>query len=161
MHFRVIAATALAGLALAGCGGDDEGDSNQALSYSEFSAEANEICKEEGDKINATTDQLSGDPAKDAPIWEEAVEQIRAANERFAQLDPPEELQADFDRFNAAASEQLGLAEDAQAAAETGDAQAYRAFIKQLEKSNVDEESDLAGSKLGAAECAGDDENES
>jgi hypothetical protein len=157
MHFRVIAATALAAVALAGCGGDDEGDSNQALSYDEFSAEANTICKEEGDRINATTDQLTGDPAKDAPVWAEAVDQIRAANERFAQLDPPEELQADFDRFNAAAEEQLGLAEDAQAAAETGDAQAYRAFIKQAEQSNADEESQLAGSKLGAAECASDE----
>ena len=159
MRFRVMAATALAAVAFAGCGGDDEGDSNQALSYDEFSAEANTICKEEGDKIDATLEGLSGDPAADAEVWNEAVGQIRAANERFAELDPPEELQADFDRFNAAAEEQLGLAEDAQAAAETGDAQAYRAFIKQLEKSNVDEESALAGSKLGAAECADSDES--
>jgi hypothetical protein len=156
MHFRVIAATALAAVALAGCGGDDEGDSNQALSYDEFSAQANTICEEEGAKIDATTEQLSGDPAKDAPIWTDLVEQLQAANDRFAELDPPEELQADFDRFNAAAQEQLGLAEDAQAAAETGDAQAYKAFIKQAEQSNADQEAQLAGSKLGAAACADD-----
>lgn len=154
MRFRVIAATALAAVAFAGCGGDDEGDSNQALSYDEFSAQANTICEEEGAKIDATTEQLTGDPEQDAATWSELVAQLQAASDRFAELDPPEELQADFDRFNAAAQEQLGLAEDAQAAAETGDAQAYRAFIKQAEQSNADQEAALAGSKLGAAACA-------
>ena len=154
MRFRVIAATALAAVAFAGCGGDDEGDSNQALSYDEFSAEANTICEEEGARIEATTDKLTGDPQKDVAVWTELVEQLQAATDRFAELDPPEELQADYDRFNAAAQEQLGLAEDAQAAAETGDAQAYKAFIKQAEKSNADQEAALAGSKLGAAACA-------
>ena len=155
-YFRVMAGSVLAALVLAGCGGGDDEGSNKALSYSEFSAAANEVCKEEGDKIDATTDTLTGDPAKDAPIWGEIVDQVTAANARFKELDPPEELQADFDRFNAAAEQQLGLAEDAKAAAESGDAAAYKDIIKQAQQSNLDEEAKLAGSKLGAEECAKD-----
>jgi hypothetical protein len=151
-HFRATAGTALVALALAGCGGgSDSGSSNKELSYSEFVKQANTICKEERAKSEATAQKLTGQSAQDKNVWPGLVDQLRSGYDRFEQLDPPEELQQDFDRFNAAHQETLTLAEEAKAAADQGDEEAYAHAFKRLQDAP---NAAAAGSKLGAAECA-------
>jgi hypothetical protein len=148
---RPMACTTLAALVLAGCGGDD-GSSNGELSYSEFSKQADQICKEERAKTEATVAKLTGDPTNDKPLWDKLVPQLESGYGRIEKLKPPEELQAAFDRFNGANQETLTQAEELQADADQGDAEAYAHAFKQLQ--SRPDTARAAGSKLGAAECA-------
>jgi hypothetical protein len=147
------AAALLAALALAGCGGGDDESSNTELSYSEFSKQANAICKEERAKTDATAAKLTGDAANDKAVWPQLLDELRSGFDRFERLNPPEELQADFDRFNAAHQESLTLAEEAAAIADQGsEEEEYAHALKRLQ--DAPDNAGPAGSKLGAAECA-------
>jgi hypothetical protein len=152
-HFRVTAGTVLSALALAGCGGgDDSGSSNGELSYSDFGKQANAICKEERAKTQPQAEKLTGDSTKDKAVWAQLLPDLTAGYDRFEALKPPEELQPDFDRFNAAHQETLTLAEEAKAAADQGDEESYAHAFKALQ--DHPDRAAAAGSKLGAAECA-------
>ncbi|MEA2450492.1 MAG: hypothetical protein QOG63_2424 [Thermoleophilaceae bacterium] len=151
-HFRATAGTVLLTLALAGCGGSSTGSSNQELSYSEFAKQANAICKEERAKTEASVKKLTGQSAHDKAVWPSLLDQLRSGYDRFEKLNPPEELQPDFDRFNAAHQETLTLAEEAGAAADQGDEESYAHAFKALQ--DRPNSAATAGSKLGAAECA-------
>ena len=152
-HLRAIAAAATAALALAGCGGGDNSESsNGELSYSEFSKRANAICKEERARTEPALAKLTGTSTDDKTIWAELVPQLRDGYARFEALEPPEELQQPFDRFNAAHQETLTLAEEAKAAADSGDEEDYAHAFKALQ--DAPDSAAAAGSKLGAAECA-------
>jgi hypothetical protein len=150
-HFRVTAGAVLAALLLAGCGGGGD-SSNSELSYSEFAKRANAICKEERAKTQPQVEKLSGQSAQDKAVWDQLVPDLRAGYDRFEALKPPEELQPDFDRFNAAHQETLTLAEEAMAAADQGDEESYAHAFKALQ--DHPNNAATAGSKLGAAECA-------
>lgn len=154
-RIRCSALILIVAAAFAGCGGDDEGDDNKALSYDDFGREADQICAATNDEVKPLSERLTGDPQNDAPILEELVTKQRSGVEDFKSLEPPEELKADFDEFVGISEEQLDTAEEAQTAAESGDAEAYRVALEGLEP--LDEQSDLAASRLGASECIGDD----
>jgi hypothetical protein len=148
---RMSAAAGVAALAFAGCGG---GDSNKSLSYSEFTAEANEVCKGANDEIEALSRDLTGKAKNDAPILDEIVPKQEAAINDFKELEPPEELKPSFDQFNSISDQQVAAAKEAQAAATGGDQAAYQEAIQKLEP--LSKQSDEAASKLGAEECLGD-----
>jgi hypothetical protein len=143
---KVVAAVAVLGVA--GCGGDD--DSNKTLSYSDFSNQANEICKK-ADEGTAGL-KITGDPANDADVFDKAVPQVESAIEDFGKLKPPEELKSAYDQFVSLANEQLANTKKAQAAAKAGDKQGEIQALKA--NAPLDAQSKAAGSKLGAAECA-------
>jgi hypothetical protein len=140
---------ALAALGVAGCGGDD---SNKALSYGDFSKEANKVCQEENAKIEPVSNKIQGQASSDAAVFDELIPKLEAANDRFAELNPPEELKATFDSFNTTTEQQIEQAKKAQAAAKAGDQDGYIAVIRETQP--LAEQSKLEGSKLGAAECA-------
>jgi hypothetical protein len=153
-----MAGTALAALALAGCGGGDDGDSNKEAGYGDFTADVNKICADAEPKGEALTKQLTGKADADAPVWGEFVTLLEDSTADLEALDAPEELQSDFDTFKATGQETLTLAEEAKAAAESGDDAEYQQAVKNLEKGPASE-NDAAASKLGADECISDDDS--
>jgi hypothetical protein len=142
----VVAAVAVLGVA--GCGGDD--DSNKTLSYSDFSNQANDICKSSNEKTAGL--KLTGDPKADAAALDKAIPEVESALEDFRKLNPPEELKSTYDQFLSISEQQLDNAKKAQAAAESGDKAGEIAVLKATQP--LDAQSKEAGSKLGAAECA-------
>ncbi len=79
------------------------------------------------------------------PIIEEGVAELR-------ELEPPEDLEADYDRMLAETERSIGVARDLRDAAAGGDQQAVQ---DALEKGNAaDSESDEIARDLGLDECA-------
>ena len=154
-RMRLIAVAAVASLAIAGCGGGDD-ESNSGLSYSELGQEMDKICTEYEPKFDAEAEKIKGKAAQDAPVWDELVRLFEEGTGKFKALDPPSELQADFDNFISLSDQQLALTKEAQAAAKSGDQQEYASVAKEIQQSTLDEQSDEAASKLGAAECIED-----
>jgi hypothetical protein len=146
---RSIFLASLCGLALvgAGCGDDDD---NKALSYDDTGTRIGELC----DTVN--TEGLTGEPANDAPILEDAIPDFEKAIDDIRALEVAEELESDRDAFADNAEQQLDLIKEAQTAAEAGDAKGYREAAKQT--APLDKESDAIASRLGAIACAENDE---
>jgi hypothetical protein len=142
---KVVAAVAAIGVA--GCGG---GSSNKALSYSDFSKQANDICKTSNAKSKGLN--LTGNPKADAALFDQVIPQVESARADFAKLKPPAELKADFDKFLSISDQQLANAKKAQTAAKAGDQAGFIAILKATQP--LSQQSKLEGSKLGAAECA-------
>lgn len=142
---KVVAAVAVLGVA--GCGG---GSSNKTLSYSDFSKQANDICKSSNDKSKGFN--LTGNAKTDAPLFDKVIPQVESARADFAKLKPPSELKSDFDQFLSVSDQQLANAKKAQTAAKAGDQAGYIAILRAT--APLQKQSHIEGSKLGAAECA-------
>jgi hypothetical protein len=143
---KVVAAVAVLGVA--GCGGSD--NSNKTLSYSDFSNQANDICKSSNEKSAGL--KVTGDPKADAATLAKIIPEVESARAEFAKLKPPDELKADFDKFLSISDQQLANAKKAQAAAASGDRAGYIQILRDTQP--LQAQSNEAGSKLGAAECA-------
>jgi hypothetical protein len=143
------AVAVIAALGAAGCGG---GDSNKALSYSDFSKEADAICKD----VNAKTDpigaKLTGKVATDAPVFADLIPEIQKGRDDFAKLKAPDELKPHVDNFLSITDQQIASAKKAEAAAKAGDQAGYIAIVKATQP--IQAKSKIEASKLGAAECA-------
>lgn len=141
---RSIPLAALCGLALvvAGCGG---GDDNGALSYDDTGTEISAICE------SVDTEGLTGRPANDAPILEQAIPDFEQGIEDLRALEVDEELEADRDAFADNADQQLEIIREAQVAAESGNAGEYRETATQIQP--LDRESNEIASRLGASGC--------
>jgi hypothetical protein len=142
---KVVAA--VAALGVAGCGG---GSSNKTLSYSDFSKQANDICKTTNAKSQGQ--KLTNDLKADAVTLGNLIPQVESAIGQFHKLKPPAELKADFDQFLSISDQQLANAKKAQAAAQAGDKTGFIAALKAT--APLQPQSHALGSKLGAAECA-------
>jgi hypothetical protein len=146
----VVAASAA--LVVAGCGG---GDDNKSLSYSDYGKKLDEICSKQNPKIKPLGDKLTGDPANDAPVYDDIIPILEDTNSQLNDVgDPPDELKADADRLKADSAKQLDLAKQAQEQAKAGDKGAYIATVKQISATGKD--ADLASSKLGSKVCTED-----
>lgn len=132
---RVFLALAL-GLALvAGCGGGDNdggGGGGDAMSREDFVAEANKICREGEEKINAKAQEVqekiqdAGSNAEDqqkavADVLEQTAKEYDPYLERLGDLKPPEDLQADWDKFVAGVNDAFELIPDLADATRDGD----------------------------------------
>jgi hypothetical protein len=146
---RTTAALAVAAIAFAGCGGG--GDSNKTLSYSEFGTKAGEVCTSANAGIKQISSKLTGDPANDAPLLGQLIPKLKDANDKFKALKPPDELKADFDKFNSITDEQISVTEKAKSLADSGDQAGYQAQIQQLQ--SLGSQSDIQASKIGAKAC--------
>lgn len=142
-----VAVTAVAALAVAGCGGS----SNKSSSYSAFVAKANAVCKAANKSIKPLSSKLTGDPQHDASLIEQLIPKQKAATASFKALNPPSELKSDFDKFNTLTEAQVTATIAAQKAAKTGDKAAYVASLKAIPP--IGKKTDLEASKLGAAAC--------
>ena len=121
---RISRAAAIAGavtIALAGCGGS----SNKQLSYSDFIAKANDLCRK-GQAEFTKVD--SAEKAK--PILDKYLK-------KFKDLKPPDQLKPPYDRF-------VSITEQQVTALEKNDAPAFN-------KLNTD--SNKAAAEMGTQDC--------
>ena len=152
IKLRLFAAAAVAAGVVAGCGG---GDSNKTLSYSDMSAQANQICNDVNPEIKSLSQKLTGKASTDAPVLDQIIPKLDDAIGRFKGLKPPDELKPDYDRFISTSEAQIALDKKALGAAKSGDQKAYEAALKEIKASDLDSQNDEAASKLGAKACIG------
>jgi hypothetical protein len=143
-----VSVAALAGvlvLLVAGCGGGGGG----RLSKEDFQSQANAICAKYQKQIDAIGAPSSLDEIPDLisqilPILNKEIDEISA-------LDPPEELQSDFDKMLAATDRTKAAADDLSEAAKAGDQAAVQ---KALEEGNAaSKEADDLAANLGLQDC--------
>jgi hypothetical protein len=142
----LVGAAALAG---AGCGGGDGGGSGDRLSAAEFREAADAICAEYDQKI-----QELGEPESLEDLTEFIGRAIPIIEEGFDKLDdlqPPEELEADWDRAIEVNAENLQLTKDLQAAAESDDEERVQEILAQAGQN--EEETDRLARDLGLQRC--------
>ena len=132
---RAFLALALGLALLAGCGGDDNdggGGGGDAMTREDFVAEANKICREGEEKINAKAQEVqekiqdAGSNAEDqqkavADVLEETAKEYDPYLDRLGDLKPPEDLQADWDKFLAGVNDAFELIPDLADATRDGD----------------------------------------
>jgi hypothetical protein len=120
---------------LAGCGGGDDGGGSggggDALSKGDFVAEANKICREGEQRITEVTkdSQTKIQQAKSeeeqrkviADVLEDTAEEYDPFLERLKDLNPPQELSADWDKFVGGVSDAFDLIPDLADATRDGD----------------------------------------
>jgi hypothetical protein len=101
---------------IAGCGGSDDSD---RLSADELRTQADAICAE----YDTATDAIAAptDEAGAVPFLEQSRDAMRDALEQLRALEPPEDLQASWDRALALQQEQLDAAEEAISRIEGGE----------------------------------------
>jgi hypothetical protein len=126
------------GLAMlaAGCGGGDDssgGDSGggETMSQEEFVAAANKICREGSEKINVKTQEVQSKiqdakTAEDqqkavADVLEETAKEYDPYLERLADLNPPENVSAEWDKFLGGVNDAFDLIPDLADATRDGD----------------------------------------
>jgi hypothetical protein len=148
---------AVAALAVAGCGGGGDNSSSSSsngsaatLSKGDFQKQANAICKDVNDKVNAL-DTPSGfedvGPYADKviAITDDAVSRLRA-------LKPPSELQDDWNSWLGYAAGLHDTAQQLKDAAAKKDTAALKAAGE--EASARDKKSDPIAKRLGLDTCA-------
>ena len=144
---KLAALAILSAATLAACGGGDR------LSEDEFREQANGICAEYNEKIadlgNPTSpEDIPEYVERGIPIIEEGIAELR-------ELNPPEEMEADFDRMLDETEKTIPAARQLSEAAADQDAEAVQEAISQGQES--DAETDRIATELGLDECASDE----
>jgi len=99
--------------ALVGCGGDDSGGGGgggEEMTQEQFVSEANKICREGSEKINAKSQEIQKkiqDAGADieaqqkavADVLEDTAKEYDPYLDRLHDLNPPENIQDDWDKF--------------------------------------------------------------
>jgi hypothetical protein len=136
----------LAAAFVAGCGGDGDGD---RLTAEEFRQQADATCVEFEGRLEElgmpeSLEDLQGFVDDAVPILEEGTNELE-------QLQPPEELEEDWNRAMEINREQLDTVRELRTAAEEGD-QARIAELLQ-EANAARQESDQLAADLGLEQC--------
>jgi hypothetical protein len=145
----LLALVALTALAAAGCGGEGGGAGGDRLSAAEFRQAADAICAEYDQKI-----QDLGEPESLEDLTEfigRAIPIIEEGFSKLEELQPPEELEADWNRAMEVNAENLQLTKDLQAAAEAGNEERVQEILAQA--SQNEEETDRLARELGLQRC--------
>jgi hypothetical protein len=125
------------------------GGSDTRLSKAEFQSQANAICAKYQKQLNAIDEPTSLDEIPD--LVDQALVILNKEIDEVAALNPPEELQGDFDKMIAASNRTKAAADDLSAAAKSGDQAAVQ---KALEEGNAaSSEADQLAGNLGLSEC--------
>jgi len=125
------------------------GGSDTRLSKAEFQSQANAICAKYQKQLNAIDEPTSLDEIPD--LVDQALVILNKEIDEVAALNPPEELQGDFDKMIAASNKTKAAADDLSAAAKSGDQAAVQ---KALEEGNAaSNEADQLAGNLGLSEC--------
>src|SRR5262245_48456268 len=111
---RILLTLTFALAIFAGCGGDDDSGGNggggEAMTQEELVAEANKICREGSEKINAKSQEIQQkiqDAGADieaqqkavADVLEDTAKEYDPYLDRLQDLNPPEDLQDDWEKF--------------------------------------------------------------
>jgi hypothetical protein len=147
----LVAVATAAAFAVAACGSDGP----STLSDEDFVEQMGDICSDterELDRIDEP--QALGDLDETAG---EAIEVLTDTRERLSDIEPPEDLAADFDDFLENVDDQLAALADLQQAGADEDGEAVDAASADLGQLSQ-RRSDL-GEELGVDECVNDDES--
>jgi hypothetical protein len=130
----------------ASCGGDT------SLSRDELASRANEICTKYEKQLDALAEPQSIEDveqlAKDAePIVEEGVDELDG-------LQPPENLERDYDRWIELNRDNVDLIRDLREAAASGQQVRVQQVVQQA--GSREQEADRLATKIGLDECAND-----
>jgi hypothetical protein len=138
------AAGAAASLALAACGGGDEG-----LSREEFLSEADSICTEYDQRVDEIEEPQSiddveryADEAK--PVIEDGMAELRA-------LEPPDELEQQWDDYMASSEESVEYLDELREAGAAGDQARIQEIAQEVSEKN--EEADRLARDIGLEDC--------
>ena len=139
-------AAAIALLALAACGGGDGGDQ---LTADEFRQQADAICGEFEGRLDdlgtpESLDDLQGYVDDAVPILEEGTN-------RLDELQPPDELEEDWNRAMEINREQLDNVRELLDAVADGDQASVAELLQQSDEAR--EESNQLAADLGLTEC--------
>jgi hypothetical protein len=131
---RPLLTLALAAALVAGCGGGDDdggGSGGKTLSQDEFVSQANQICREGSEKINAKTQEVqdkirqadtAGEQQKAvADVLEETAKEYDPYLERLGDLKPPADVAADWRKFLDGVNQAFDLIPDLADATREGD----------------------------------------
>ena len=140
---RAVAVLVLA--ALAGCGGSG-GD---RLSRAEFISQADAICTEYEEKLNAlgtpqNTEELAEFADKALPIAEDGRDEL-------GELRPPEDLQDTYDAWLEQGDRAIQIVEDLREAAEDGDTAEIQRIAREAEA--ADTEANRLAEQIGFEQC--------
>lgn len=145
MRGTVPALVGVLALLAAGCGGGGE----EPLSEAKFQSQANAICAKYQKQLNALGTPSSIDEIPD--LVQQALVILNKEIDEIAALNPPDELQSDFDKMIAASNKTKAAANDLSAAAKSGDQAAVQ---KALEDGNAaSDEADQLATGLGLSGC--------
>ena len=133
-------------LVLAGCGGG-------ALSKEELVAEGDKICQRVNKQVAKEPDPKSA--ADLEKLAQRTVEISDPAIKDMEALEPPDELQKDFDAFVASLKEQRDLTEQIGQAAGDGDNAKIQELGAQAQKAQASYQK--LSTKLGFKQCGGGD----
>ena len=132
-------------LLAAGCGGGGE----ESLSKAEFQSQANAICAKYQKQLNAL-----GTPSSLEEIPDLVAQALAILNKEIAEiaaLNPPTDMQTDFDAMIEASNNTKDAADDLSAAAKAGDQAAVQ---KALDEGNAaSKKADQIATQLGLSEC--------
>jgi hypothetical protein len=134
-------------LLLAACGGGS--GEEQRLTADQFRQQADAICKQYEDKINAL-----GSPNSLAELGnfvDKAVPIIEEGNEKLGALQPPEELADDWERAMDLQDQNLGVAKDLQQAIRDQDTPKVQELLAKLDE--TDAQSNQIARNMGLEEC--------
>ncbi|HYY76887.1 MAG TPA: hypothetical protein VE644_11260 [Gaiellaceae bacterium] len=153
MRAILIGLVASAALAVAaGCGGDG-GD---RLSREELVSEADAICAEYEAELEAALEGLAEPESledfqrlvQDAkPIVENGIESLRG-------LEPPEDLEDEYDEWIARNEENVDAIDELQAAVAEQDQQRIQEIVQRLDQN--EQEADELAAEIGLQDCASD-----
>ena len=138
---------AVGALLAGGCGGGDD-----RLSEADFRQQANDICTDvngqlEGLEQPTTPDEVGAFVSDAIPVLESGLDRLHGLN-------PPEDMEDDYNRFLAEADKSVPAARKLQQAAEDQDPDALQDAV--AEGDAADQRSDDIARDLGLTECASD-----
>lgn len=150
MRIRAVGLAALVAAALgaAACGGGGGGE-GERLTKAEYIAQADAICKDVNDRLDAlgaaeSIEEFAELAASAVEIQEDGLADLK-------ELKPPEEDQATIDEALALLDQQLALSQQIQEAAAAGDEAKVEELIAQIEP--IDSEADQLAVEYGLTEC--------
>lgn len=136
-------------LVLAACGGG--GDSGARLSKAEFQSQANAICDKYQKQLDALKTPTNLDEIPD--LVDQALAILNKEVEEIAALNPPEEMQTQFDAMIAASDKTKKAADDLSKAAKASDQAGVQ---KALDEGNAaSNQADQIAGQLGLDSCKG------
>lgn len=125
MKRRLTTVPALVAVALGGCGGTNIELDLTASAGSGYPEAAEGICTEVGKRFAEAQGESPKSFEQAAELMSALVELARQGEEAMAQVDPPPEAEADFQRYLDARAEAVAQLERGLEAAQAGDGSAY------------------------------------
>ena len=145
MRLSAAALVGVLALLVTACGGGGE----ERLSEEDFQTQANAICAKYDKQLKAIGSPESIDEIPD--LVDQALVILNKEIDEIRALNPPEELQDDFDKMLAASDRTKATAADLSEAAKAGDQAAVQ---KALEQGNAaSNEADDLAANLGLRDC--------